>query len=194
MSLSQVSIINISLSKVGDYYISSLTEGTKQQVFAVLHWENARDSLLESYPWNFATERAQLAMLAASPIGYDHKYQLPNDCLKVQRVSYDGNFSGPDYLDYKVHGRTLLCNEDTVYIQYTKQIVDTSLWTPLFVKAFACTLALLLAEPLGAISTSDKQLIMAEADAYINEARGVDFEEGQNTVDDYYSMISCRDT
>jgi hypothetical protein len=193
MSLSQVQIINMSLSKVGDYTISSLTEGTKQQLYAVIHWENVRDSLLQSYAWNFATERVALAMLAGTPIGYDHKYQLPNDCLKVRKVSTDGNFSGVNAVDYKIEGRVLLTDEDTIYIKYTKQVTDTSQWTPLFIKAFMCQLSSLLAEPLGAMSTADRQLILNEFEAYITEARGVDFEEDNSEAEEYYSMLSCRD-
>jgi hypothetical protein len=193
MSLSQVQIINMALSKVGDYTISSLTEGTKQQLYGVLHWENVRDSLLQSYAWNFATARVRLAQLAAVPIGYDHQYQLPNDCLKVRKVSIDGSFSGINLIDYKIEGRVLLTDEDTIYIKYTKQVTDTSYWTPLFVKAFSCELASLLAEPLAGMSTGDKQLILNEFEAYITEARGVDFEEDNNEAEEYYSMLTCRD-
>jgi len=193
VSLSQVQICNISLSKIGDYTISSLTEGTKQAEYCNIHWENVRDSLLQSYAWNFATARVRLARLADIPIGYDYQYQLPNDCLKVRKVSTDGLFNGINLVDYKIEGRVLLTNEDTIYIKYTKQVSDTSYWTALFIKAFACELASLLAEPLGGAATSDKQLILNEFDAYITEARGVDFEEDNNEQEDYYSMIACRD-
>lgn len=190
---SQVAIINIALSKIGDYYISSTTDGTKQATFALIHWENIRDSLLQSHPWNFATERVQLARLAGTPIGFDYKYQLPTDCLKVQKMSVDGSFDYADYINYKVEGGVLLSDETTVYIKYTKQMTDPSTWSPLFVRAFAILLALALSEPLGSAPTSDKQLLMQEYGAYIDEAKGVDFEEGQNYADNVYSLINCRD-
>jgi hypothetical protein len=193
VSLSQVNIINIALSKIGDYYISSLTEGTKQQIHALIHWENCRDSLLQSYKWNFATERVRLARLAETPIGYDYVYQLPNDHLKTDRMSTDGDFTGDDSIDYKIHGKKLLTDETTCYIEYRKQVTDPSYYTPLFSKVLAVDLALALAEPLGMIPANDKQLLLAERVEYVNEARGVDFEEGQSEAGVYYSMTACRD-
>ena len=190
--LSQVQICNMALSKIGDYTISALTEGTKQAEYCNIHWENTKDSLLQSYAWNFATARVRLAQLAVATIGYDHQYQLPNDCLKVRKVSTDGDFSGVNKVDYKIEGRTLLTNEDTIYIKYTKQVTDTSYWTALFVKIVACELASRLSEPLGGSSVNNKQLILSELDSYIAEARGVDFEEDNNEVEDYYSTIACR--
>lgn len=193
MSLSEVDILNIALSKIGDYYISSLTEGTKQQIFAVMHWENARDNLLMSFPWNFATSRVALARVTGTPIGYDYKYQLPTDCLRIIRMDTEGDFQNVDSSEYKIEGRLLLTDETTVYVKYIKQITDTSAFTPLFTRALAIQIAMLLAEPLGSAPTSDKQLLMAEYEAAINEARGIDFEEGQVKAEDYYSMTSCRD-
>lgn len=194
MSLSQVQIVNIALSKIGDYYISAMTEGTKQSVFANIHWESARDSLLESYPWNFATERAQLARLGATPTAvYDYYYQLPNDCLRVLEFSGSDEFDSSLSFDYKVEGRKVATNEAAVYIKYIKQETDTTIYPPSFSKLLACDLALILSEPLGNASEAAKQLIMTEREAIFNDARGNDFNEGSNEPVGYYATIGCRE-
>jgi hypothetical protein len=193
VSLSQVQIINIGLSKIGSYYISSLTEGTKQQIYGVMHWENARDSLLQEVWWSFATDAVRLALLAGIPVGFSHQYQLPNDYLVIQKISVDGTFNDHDSIAFKIRGKTLCTDEDTIYIQYTKQITDTSLFTPLFSKILSCDLASLMAEPIAGMSEQGKTLILNEREVYMAQASGVEFEEGSNTQTNDYSMITCRD-
>jgi hypothetical protein len=193
MSLSQVQILNLALSKVGDYTISSLTEGTKQQKYTVLNWENARDSLLESAWWSFATEAVRLARLVGTPIGFTYQYQLPNDYLTVQKVSVDGFFNDYMNITYKIRGKRLITDEDAIYIQYTKIITDTTYFTPLFTKILACDIASLIAEPLAGMSEQGRMNIINEREAYISLASGVEFEEGSSIPIGFYSMINCRD-
>jgi hypothetical protein len=194
MALSQVQIINMALAKVGDMYISSLTEGTKQAIFANIFWENARDSLLEAHPWNFAMERVRLALLAGAPVwGYNHKYQLPNDCLKVLDVSTSGDFDSTQTIDYKIEGRTLVTSEDTVYIKYTKQVTDTSYYPPSFSRALACQLAVMLAEPLAKPDAGEKQLLLQECEIALQTAKARDFDEGHNEEVGLYQTTFVRD-
>lgn len=194
MALSQVQVTNMALAKVGAEYISSMTEGAKEATYANIFWESCRDTLLESYPWNFATERASLARLAGSPVWqYDCKYQLPNDCLRVRDISVDGDFESTKTVDYRIEGRTLVTNETTVYIKYTKKVTDTSYWPPTFVRLFVCDLAALLSEPLAAMSTDQKQLILQEREMCLNEAKERDFEEGYDRTVGYYEALNCRD-
>lgn len=194
MSLTQVQIVNMALGMVGDYYISSMTEGTKQSTYAGIFWENTRDNLLRSYPWNFAIERASLARLASVPVWqYDYKYQLPNDCLKVLDVSPNGDFDISQTLDYRIEGRTVVTNETSVYIKYVKQVTDTSLFPPSFSKALSCDLALLFAEPLAAADASSKQLIGQMREVAISEAKSGDFDEGRNIEVGIYQLTYVRD-
>jgi hypothetical protein len=192
--LSQVQIVNMALAKIGDFYISSMTEGTKQANYAGIFWESARDTLLESYPWSFAMERVRLARLADVPAwGYDYKYQLPNDYLKLRDISVTGDFDRSQTIDYKIEGRTIVTNETVVYIKYTKKVTDTSYYPPTFSRALAADLSLLLSEPLSAMSADKIQLVMQEREYAIGEAQGKDFDEGRNEQVGYYEMTSCRD-
>lgn len=192
--LSQVQIINMALAKIGDFYISSLTEGTKQATYATIFWENARDSLLQSYPWNFAIERVRLARLTGAPVWqYNYKYQLPNDCLRVLDVSCDENFDSTQTIEYKVEGRTVVTNETAMYTKYIKQVTDTSYFPPSFSRALSCDLALLLAEPLAVSDASSKQLIMQWREIAISEAKTNDFAEGYSAPVGLYQMTYVRD-
>jgi len=191
---SQVQICNISLGKIGDYYISSMIEGTKQQIYCSIFWDNARDTLLQSYQWNFATERVRLARLADVPVWqYTYKYQLPNDYLKIWDISVDGDFDSTSSIDYKREGNTILTNEETVYIKYTKKITDTTYFTPLFVRALACDLAILLAEPLFCASEATMNRLLSEKEEAVGQARGVEFDEGKYDPVGYYEMTYVRD-
>lgn len=194
MSLSQVQIVNMACAKLGDFYISSMSEGTKQATYAGIFWENARDTLLESYPWNFAIERASLALLAGTPTWqYTYKYQLPNNCLRVLDMSASGDFDSSQTTEYRIEGRTLVTNETKAYIKYIKQVTDTSNFPPSFSKLLACELSLLLAEPLAAADSSTKQLIMADRELALSEASRNDFNEGYNQPVGWYQMTYVRD-
>lgn len=192
---SQVDIANMALAKVGDFYISSMTEGTKQATYVGIFWDICRDSLLASYPWNFAMGRAQLALLAGSPVSvYNYRYQLPNDCLRIIEVSRDATFDGSASIDYRVEGREVLTNETALYVKYIRKVTDTTMFTPLFNRLLACDLAVFLAEPLGAMTTDQKQLLAQERQICVDEARDTDFAEGFDKEIGVYNMLNCRDT
>lgn len=194
MALSQVKIVNMALAKIGDSYISDMTDGTKEATYANIFWESCRDTLLESYPWNFATERARLARLAETPAWeYDYKYQLPNDCIRIRDISVTGDFEGTKTINYKVEGGAVVTSETTVYIKYTKKVTDVSLWVPTFSRLMVCDLAVLLSEPISAMTTDQKQLLLQEREMCLSEAKERDFEEGFDRQVGYYEMLNCRD-
>lgn len=62
MAVSAVSICNMALSRVGHHteITASLSENTEAARQCNLHYEPARDALLRSHPWNFATRRTKL--------------------------------------------------------------------------------------------------------------------------------------
>ena len=194
MALTQVNIINLALSKIGDYLITAITDTSKQAIYSILHWENARDTLLRSFPWNFATE---IAFLGTSGVyglySFSNYHDLPSDCLRVLAVSGTSDFDRTDTLQYKIKGTKILSNEDRICLKYIQANTTTSEYPPTFCNALAADLAIRLAESLSAAPEGKKQLLYAEYDQAITEARGVDFDEDYKEPIGYYSMIYCRD-
>lgn len=197
MALSELQIKNISLSKIGDYIISAIGEGTKQDIYTDIHWASIRDTLLEEYPWNFATQRAELTAGVTTPTwNWAYEYILPTDCIRVLEMAAGTSalFDKTDSYDYRIEGGLLLTNETSpVFVKYIAQITGTSSWPPSFCEAVACKMALQVGEPLAGISSNQRQLLEGEYQEAIGKARGIDFAEGVDDPIGYYSMTSCRD-
>lgn len=86
---SEVDICNLALAHLGDTAtVSSLypPEGSAQAEHCARFYPIARDSLLEMHMWNFATTRANLAMLTATMPEWTYVYAAPNDMLNAIAV------------------------------------------------------------------------------------------------------------
>lgn len=105
-------------------------------------YEDVRDTLLRSYPWNFATRFAQLAGAALSAPFFELSYaaDLPAggavpQCLRVWRLDKTG-------VKWRVVGRKIYTScEPPVPIQYIA-LVDESEFDPIFSAVLALDLAL----------------------------------------------------
>ena len=64
---SKIDIINRALVKVGQARISSIDENSKGATSIRTVYDQVRDTLMQSYVWNFAKVRVQLAADAAAP-------------------------------------------------------------------------------------------------------------------------------
>ena len=97
---SVVDICNRALQKLGAESITSLTQNTENARACNSCFEFLRDAELRAHPWNFAIKRAQLAADLTPPeFGYDLRYQLPSDYLRLlPSDSFDVNRSA----DYKI--------------------------------------------------------------------------------------------
>lgn len=149
---SVVEICNLALSHIGDVFIESLTENTKEARRCRLGYDPARRALLRGFNWNFARARAELAALTAAPaFGYDAAFQTPVDCLRVLQVVDDPEWS--------VEGRQILATGDTLQIVYTADVEDPTRFDPLFVRALSLQLASDIAYSLAPKAELVKNLV-----------------------------------
>jgi hypothetical protein len=195
---SETMIVNMALSRIGNtLQISDInTDTSTAGDQARLHYVNARDSLLRSHPWNFAIKRAELSSDATAPsFEYGYAFPLPNDCLKVIRTSWEATgwsnrdeavrvFWDANSIPYRIErhssGATaLLCNEDSVSIEYVAQVVDTAVFDPMFTDVLVARLAAEFAMPLA----DNPRLAQQMWDLYarkLSEARVMDAQEGSS--------------
>lgn len=172
---SLVEIINGSLLLIGANLIVDITErnGRIMNNF----YPTTRDEVLASAEWNFAKARKQLSRLAAAPaFEFLYQYTLPTDpyCLRVTEL-YDSDSK------WKIEGRNLLVDDDTVKIKYISRIEDTMQFSPMFVKALQFYLASLGAFPV----MRDTVLCTKYYEMYLNtisDARTANSQEG--TIDE----------
>lgn len=162
---SNVEIANRALTKIGANRIISLGDNTKEGREANSMFTIVRDAELRAHDWRFAIKRASVAALAAAPaFGYAYQYRAPADCLKLLQVGdwYPGadlsDYIGADTSEYAVEtdGTTVVILTDyaaPLNLRYIAKIEDPTLFDSLFVEAFACKLAMELAEPITQSST-----------------------------------------
>ena len=170
----EVSICSNALRRLGDDPITSLTDDTERARLCNSFYPDARDAVLRLHTWNFAVTRASLAQLAAAPAyGFAYQYSLPSDCLRVLQIK--------DYnLDYKIEGRKLLINEDTVFLIYLAQITDVNELDVLLRE----TISAGLASDISYAITANLQVTKLMTEKYglkLSEARHTDASEGYNT-------------
>lgn len=162
--MDNIQIINIALSNIAASPIESLSENSNESLAAKVYYDTARRSVLQKYPWSFATKTARLAMLDETPVNYAYAYQLPSDYIRIINIvpytesySEDGNKN-----PFNIEGGKLLCDLDEVYISYIYDCEDTNLFDDLFIDAFSH----LLASRMAIRITGDRDLQVTELQLY----------------------------
>lgn len=166
---SQVEIANRALTKIGEARILSLSDDLEAARTVNSLWEVVRDAELRSRNWNFSITRDALPALVSAPAwGFTYQYQLPPNCLRVLEVGeYAPGVSMSDYRSrseaaWQIEGGRILTDMAApLKVRFVSRVEDTGLWDALFVEAFACRLAVEIAERLTQ-STSKRQLAWDE--------------------------------
>ena len=153
---SDVEIVNVALTLLGEDRIASLDDDTKPARESKALFAINRDALMAGYNWSFAKTRSQLSALASAPaFQYALKYQLPSECIRIIQI---GDFyAGLDLTDYRgsqtemftVEGREILTDLSApLNFRFVQRVTDTAQFSANFAKAFAAYMAVDLAEPL----------------------------------------------
>lgn len=171
MAITDVTICNSALLKIGADRIVSLSDTTKSAIVCAEQYPKLRDEVLTKHPWNFALARASLAPVLPAPAwGYANNFQLPTDCLRVLSTDY------PDD-DFKIEGRMVLSDSSGLNILYVKQQLDTSQYTPTFAEVLSLRLAADLCYSVANSATLAKEMYQAYLDQ-LKAARSADAQEG----------------
>lgn len=174
---SEVAIANLALQQQGrGAVITSLTDAVQAARVMRLALPYARDAVLRSYPWNFASARATIPALATAPaFEFSNQFELPTNpwCLRVLRVD------GADWDDWRVEGRNLLINDaGPISIKFIARVTDFMQSDPLFAQCVAARLAADTALTLTE-SSGKADALWRVYQAKLREARAVDAQEGQ---------------
>lgn len=170
---SEVDIINSALNMVGASNIISRSEDSKSARITNQRYDYVRDAVLRAHPWNCAISRATIAADSDSPtFGFTNQFTLPTDpyCLRVLRLEYLD-------VDFRVEGRKIHCDEDTVSVIYIARVTDPNEYDQLLIEALAARLA---ADTSYALvqSSSLTSTMFQLYEAKLSEARFIDATEG----------------
>ena len=178
---SVVNMCNSSLNLLGASTITALTDDTKNARLCNQRYEPVRNRVFRSHAWNCLHKRVQLAQNSTAPVvEYDHAYALPSDCLRVLKIHNGTTDSIATALDYKLEGRNIVTDQDTIFLIYIALDTDPNNYDTYLREAISHQLA---ADLCYAI-TNNAALAnnyMTRADERLREARFIDATE--NSLD-----------
>ena len=174
---SVVNMCNSSLNLLGASTISALTDDTKNARLCNQRYEPVRNRVFRSHAWNCLHKRVQLAQNSTAPIvEYDHAYALPSDCLRVLKIHNGSTDSIASALDYKLEGRNIVTDIDTVFVIYIALDTDPNNYDTYLRESISHQLAADLAYAITNNATLANQY-MTRADERLREARFIDATE-----------------
>lgn len=184
---SDVSICNLALANLGDTAtVASLDppEGSVQAQLCARFYPIARDMMLESFPWDFATKRIALAELTNDVSTWAYAYATPSDMIQpldvadVEAISDYANgaqYSSQAYVTeaFSDGTRVIRTNQQNASLRYVAAVTDPTKFTPMFVMTVAAQLSAMLAGPVlkGDVGAAEAKRWAAYARAYLASAR-----------------------
>ena len=174
---SVVGICNGALNQLGATTILSLTEDSKNARLCNSRYDQVRDALFRTHPWNCLQKRIELALDTSAPTwGFKYSYTLPGDCLRLLRIlEYDSN--------HKVEGRSILSNSETMKILYISRVTDPNQYDELLRETLSSALGADIAYAITSNNTTSQNMI-ASYQEKLRDARFVDSTEGYNVNPD----------
>jgi hypothetical protein len=198
MAISETSICNDALLRVGAKPITSINDENERATLCFHLYAETRDQILDSFQWSFAQRRTTLTKLIATPaFGYSFYYQLPGDTLRVNEFSAD-DFPLQNYKWQVEHqgedpesSIVIATNAPSgVSVRYTARITDTSK----FSFRFAGILKLRLASKLAYPIKKDGSLARSLYDEYqIEMERAKTSEQYEGTPKDFFTNVELDD-
>lgn len=145
-----VSICSQALLLLGSTSISSFSDGTAPASIAQVIYPKVKAQTLGMYPWSFSLTKTQLAQSASTPLSYwQYAYSLPSDMVNgvPRKVFVSNNTNAPNLTDYEIQGAELLSQEQTIFIDYQRDVTEQSM-PAYFVQLLIYQVAWHLAEPV----------------------------------------------
>lgn len=153
---SEVDIVNLALAHLGDNAtVASIDppEGSAEAEHAARFYPIARDVLLESHGWRFATRRTVLAQLNLPSWNWQYVYAAPNNSLKLLSVLPVSAANDAQTQEYEAASSDagdaiVYTNQEVASLRYITRVADTTKYPPLFIDALAWLVGSYLAGPV----------------------------------------------
>jgi hypothetical protein len=190
---SEVNIANLALSHLGDSAtVSSLDppEGSAQAEHCARFYPMARDALLQSHAWTFATKRKKLAELPKLWEQWEHTYAKPADALVIHGIlsptATDDTADSQQPYSIEVgddDSDVIFSDQSLAIALYTRRVVDTTRFPPMFQMALSWQLASMLAGPVlkGDTGAAESKRCMQVMDYWRSKA--IESDANQRKID-----------
>ena len=218
---SAVDICNLALANLGaDGVVAAIDppDGSVEAGHCARFYPMARCMALEYYNWAFARTRVQLAAVTNPSSVWQYAYAVPAGCLTARRVlslqnipaeisvfpfgwdtyynwtMLDALFDERGSVDFELEDGVLLTNEPEAVLLYTRDITDTSKFTPTFTVGLGMMLAGMLAGPIikGRDSIQIGDAWVQRAQRTLDRAIATDANASAETADFVPQSIKVR--
>jgi hypothetical protein len=109
----KLSICNLALTLLGQRVVTALNDTTENGRRMIVLYDILRDSVLSSYPWNFAKRKSVGVLSVADDItGWDYLYAYPTDCLNVIRPFDESTIEEVEPVEFEVLSAPLPTPDD----------------------------------------------------------------------------------
>lgn len=186
MAAIEIEIVNMGLNRIGETAITAaLYDAATEKIpyTCSIHYPQARDALLRSHWWRFASARATLEATTDDPIGqWTYAWSLPSDFIRM-KYWWDDNDTKKEIClyPYELEGNVMYTNETPVKIKYIKKETDVTKFDPLFTEILILQFAKRIAIPIAGTKNTLRNDIDDELVPLLKQARAIDKQE-QNTV------------
>jgi len=188
MALNDVALCSRALIRLGAAPITSFADGTAESEIAGALFGPARDALLSSYPWTFATGQVALTPLVDAPVAdYQKAFQLPNDYLRVISAGTAGRGRG---LNFRIARGALHTNSEDAVLTYIFRPEEEE-FPPYFDMALIARLAAEFCIPVTE-NTSRADALFRLADLEFARARQIDAQQDSPSKIENFSLIDVR--
>lgn len=192
LTITDVDICNQALDMLKEAPIASMDEESATAERLNRNFNVWRTTFLSLHPWNFATKRASIAEDGTTPaFGWKHRYTIPDDCLQIRPLRYDGAFNKP-LISYEVEDGYILTDQTTpLKIIYTYDHTAYGGWHYAAVTAFAAYIAYNVAHAITG-KVSAKEIMRQAWEDAMSEAKRLDGMQGTLEVADTNDVIAVR--
>lgn len=177
---SQTSICNQSLLKLGADTIINIDQDNTEAKLCKAFYTDTLQSVLEEYPWTFATKRYELPQSAETPPKpFAAQYLIPSNVLTIVQASANPDFTKHNTTEWQVENGYIVSNDAKMYIKTIIDITDTELFSGKFVRAFVARLAAEMALAVTQSATLQRQLL-EEYGILLEKAISADGQQGRS--------------
>ncbi|MEM9105670.1 MAG: hypothetical protein AAGC96_08435 [Pseudomonadota bacterium] len=191
-SMTETGLCNLALDILHEGPISSINDDDPNARRFKRSFDALRDAFLATHPGTFAVRRVELAASADAPFfGWDYKYLLPGDCLRLLPLKENGGLHGAHIAHEVEDGFVLTDATPPLQIRYVRRVEAVGQWSPLAITAFASFLAANLAHAVTG-KASYARFTADRFDAELKRAKRSDGLEGSLARADTSDVIGVR--
>lgn len=164
-------IANLALRLIGTERINDITDDSPSADIVNDVWEVARLEALSSHEWRFASKVAYLQRGTDPDYGYDYRYQVPADFVRLNAVYSDAAMTSA-VRDYELREGYIHAGYEAIYLDYVGDNNTPGSWPAWFVSYMAAVIAMHMSSTQK--STSETERVEKLADKRLAQARMLD--------------------